>query len=175
MTFQSTPLREGRPAEYLHFRGRPVGFNPRPCARGDVSLAPVILAFEAFQSTPLREGRLKMDSCGAGRVCFNPRPCARGDAKSQADFPIPPRFQSTPLREGRPDSPGNKDIAVGFNPRPCARGDTKRDRLRYFRTVSIHAPARGATQSIPYFLPPILFQSTPLREGRRVPRNRPPQ
>ena len=141
MTFQSTPLREGRPAEYLHFRGRPVGFNPRPCARGDVSLAPVILAFEAFQSTPLREGRLKMDSCGAGRVCFNPRPCARGDAKSQADFPIPPRFQSTPLREGRPDSPVIKTLPL----------------------VSIHAPARGATQNA---IAPVFSDSSILARAR---------
>ena len=55
-----------------------------------------------------------------------------------------------------------------FNPRPCARGDWIRHgagRGRAF--VSIHAPARGATSIALRIKSFWLFQSTPLREGRR--------
>ncbi len=76
-----------------------------------------------------------------------------------------------------------------FNPRPCARGDLResiqRDRVRVSIhapargatnlelemilsvAVSIHAPARGATASHTIVQLAFVFQSTPLREGRR--------
>jgi len=40
------------------------------------------------------------------------------------------------------------------------------ENYRYEYNVSIHAPARGATDRKTVFLPPSKFQSTPLREGR---------
>ena len=104
-----------------------------------------------FQSTPLREGRRPLS-------VFITAPC---------------EFQSTPLREGR----HTHYTTVYLDP-----------------SISIHAPARGATclmgkscQTRPHFNPrpcargdEILhdkkveykgFQSTPLREGRRMVRD----
>ena len=99
--FQSTPLREGRrldglpvvafqdvsihapargatPRERASFPPKAC-FNPRPCARGDASMASLSLLSRMFQSTPLREGR---------RVLM----VTAIDTQ---------KFQSTPLREGR--------------------------------------------------------------------------
>ena len=75
-----------------------------------------------------------------------------------------------------------------FNPRPCARGDLDFIEFYAFFGVSIHAPARGATNEIiniiedkqvlihapargatvkhPDTDSDDVFQSTPLREGR---------
>jgi len=77
--FQSTPLREGRrnigdagkkpEIVSIHAPARGAtplrlsrawatnGFNPRPCARGDISSVEKSLQMFQFQSTPLREGR----------------------------------------------------------------------------------------------------------------------
>jgi len=56
ITFQSTPLREGRLIAW---------------AKANLS--------DAFQSTPLREGRQRLRTIRLCRAGFNPRPCARGD------------------------------------------------------------------------------------------------
>ncbi len=79
-SFQSTPLREGRPSNYLSKSGYFGSFNPRPCARGDPYN---ILIFINSKS-------------------FNPRPCARGDLRCDVIIKHNDMFQSTPLREGRP-------------------------------------------------------------------------
>ena len=77
-------------------------------------------------------------------------------------------FQFTPLREGRPQVQREWGDAKYFNSRPCERGDAdiaaiKADKV----TISIHAPARGATQlrklDAQFWEE---FQFTPLREGR---------
>ena len=54
--FQSTPLREGRPASAVR-KSRRNGFNPRPSVRGDYFV-------KSAQRNPGR---------------FNPRPSVRGD------------------------------------------------------------------------------------------------
>ena len=100
-------------------------------------------------------------------------------------------FQFTPLREGQLFFAVLLHRADYFNSRPSARGDCHLARHKRMRNISIHAPPRGATA---YFLPPtaipyaisihapprgatacrglfvcttLLFQFTPLREGRR--------
>ena len=126
-SFQFTPLREGRPADYgagsggaaisIHAppRGatRPNGAAARNCPisihappRGATEETSDKLSENQFQFTPLREGRpCPFPAC---RTCT--------------------RFQFTPLREGRrmpyPDAPKEESI-------------------------SIHAPPRGATDAIP--------------------------
>ncbi len=77
-----------------------------------------------FQSTPLREGRPGIIS----------------------NFELTIKFQSTPLREGRPLRAIASSQAARFNPRPCARGDSIFFFMSSSDCVSIHAPARGATQ-----------------------------
>ena len=141
-------------------------FNSRPSARGDRAIPGegqhVVISIHApprgatetgyaklklstFQFTPLREGRL---------ACFK-----------QSDNII--LFQFTPLREGRPNPiaifwfPGN------FNSRPSARGDSSTTSVTYFRSYFNSRPsARGDRRSARNAAQNILFQFTPLREGR---------
>ena len=167
LAFQFTPLREGR---------REARFN------GALT--------SAFQFTPLREGRPYFLSSTAipyaisihapprgattparrtrNAYHFNSRPSARGDSMTLVDGTWMDAFQFTPLREGR-------------------RGGVAADVQE--RGISIHAPPRGATRLAHAFVPPacyfnsrpsargdillrrcfimrMLFQFTPLREGR---------
>jgi len=82
--------------------------------------------------------------CGLSR--FNPRPRAGGD---ECDFHwiASGGFQSTPPRGGRPIA------GTGA----------------HSWTVSIHAPARGATAIMLCLCAPLMFQSTPPRGGRLGP------
>ena len=78
-------------------------------------------------------------------------------------------FQFTPLREGRPSGCiRSRSVPISIHAPP--RGATKSGRkCSSFSMISIHAPPRGATHmvfSIPKFA--ILFQFTPLREGRQI-------
>ena len=58
-------------------------------------------------------------------------------------------------------------MKLSFNSRPCERGDNKFGKLFGDFCVSIHAPARGATlYNILPKMSRLLFQFTPLREGR---------
>ena len=142
--FQFTPLREGR-------RNHPlllftvIYFNSRPSARGD-----------ARKSSALRRTKH-----------FNSRPSARGDYTNNVRLPrllisihAPPRGATIPRLDGE-RSTGN------FNSRPSARGDSQN--------------SLGKTPATPYFNSRpsargdfmafvgdtgILFQFTPLREGR---------
>ncbi len=81
-------------------------------------------------------------------ACFNPRPRAGGDAGTYGAPHGHRLFQSTPPRGGRPRGPpGRSDARGGFNPRPRAGGDDgPRGAEHGLSGVSIHAPARGATQ-----------------------------
>ena len=99
-----------------------------------------------FQFTPLREGR-RLDLEASLRL---------------------PAFQFTPLREGRrlglPERASRKFISIHAPPRgaTCScRGNAKGQ-------ISIHAPPRGATRALLALLALLLFQFTPLREGRHV-------
>jgi len=143
-TFQSTPLREGRPI-INPMTVRATSFNPRPCARGDAPATMWATMRIGFQSTPLREGRLLKQAeysliqvsihapargatglpqkTDQSKACFNPRPCARGD--------------------GSQGIPGNSYRVSIHAP---ARGATRHHAsTAWTSTVSIHAPARGAT------------------------------
>ena len=98
-------------------------FYPRPCVRGDY--------------THRRTGR-----------CigyFNPRPCVRGDYTGGRLSGMIMGFQSTPLHEGRPMTSAPLLIDRYFNPRPCTRGDPAQCQSVLPPSISIHAPARGAT------------------------------
>jgi len=75
---------------------------------------------------------------------FNPRPCARGDSGMWT----------------------TSERGACFNPRPCARGDLVGGHGVSLVEVSIHAPARGATEGMTTTVVTEKFQSTPLREGR---------
>ncbi len=187
-TFQSTPPRGGR----------------RPTATG--TALPIM-----FQSTPPRGGRHTVAGHSqAGQNCFNPRPRAGGDSHGRNASPSSGTFQSTPPRGGRhkhedgrrrfprfnPRPRAGGDHGSGpapsqkecFNPRPRAGGDFQLEHDEGHEVVSIHAPARGATQLQVRMevegrfnprpraggdrvianrdMPGSMFQSTPPRGGR---------
>ena len=168
--FQFTPLREGRLGWPRSTILIPSYFNSRPSARGD--LIPLLMFRRGaahFNSRPSArgDGHILMGA-RERQIDFNSRPSARGDA-----FCVAFRVAST-----------------YFNSRPSARGDMMRHRLRlppsYFNSrpsargddgcgmcdgkgacISIHAPPRGATERGRLFGgEAVLFQFTPLREGR---------
>ena len=88
-----------------------------------------------------------MSRCVHPRGDFNSRPSARGDSPRKA----------------------GETFRLDFNSRPSARGDHDAHRRGLVGTISIHAPPRGATRRIGKNRSRVLFQFTPIREGRPPP------
>mgnify|MGYP004652545553 CR=1 FL=1 len=146
----------------------------------------------SFQFTPRREGR----HCGLPRPVppdyFNSRPCGRGDlsryfkriianisihapaggatAHGDAEYPDRCQFQFTPLREGRRSSCACRPASRYFNSRPCGRGDGSAPIWACARKHFNSRPCgRGDAAWIRARSCCLLFQFTPLREGRPEP------
>ena len=190
--FQFSPLREGRPLDFEIPAGEK-GISILAPARGatrpalHVRLYPPISILapargatcrvgngsdlRLFQFSPLREGRQVHALFYGVLGDFNSRPCERGDTVGIMRMGKEYLFQFSPLREGRRAMPGLVSRTV---------------------TISILAPARGATVTIglhsaigTYFnsrpcergdlslssstSSVYLFQFSPLREGRHSP------
>ena len=80
----------------------------------------------------------------------------------------PEQFQFTPLREGRLPAPEVADAPEGISIHAPPRGATNCAAVRERQeAISIHAPPRGATHSPSPWYSAIVFQFTPLREGRQ--------
>ncbi len=145
------------------------GFNPRPRAGGDDDyIGRLDLVSDVSIHAPARGATHRRHGLARLAMCFNPRPRAGGDRM---------RHASARLRTGcfnpRPRAGGDVHIELAgtanscFNPRPRAGGDRVSAHRSCSRcTVSIHAPARGATASVGTM--PLMFQSTPPRGGRRM-------
>ena len=142
-------------------------FNRFVISRSTVRIrppAPVIkrlrlLAVAAFliqqPNSSHQAGRLPQTGGEASRTGF---PLGHGKARVnrhtkkprfcwQTGSPTTPRrFQSTPPRGGRRDQTTGPQQSWRFNPRPRAGGDHQAPGLGPGVEVSIHAPARGATQ-----------------------------
>ena len=122
--FQSTPLREGRRGSGSGTGSGSIGFNPRPCARGDPdSLQPGTPGNFVSIHAPAR-GATFAGQTRRGRGCVSIHAPARGATvwsnekyvATLVSIHAPARgatriagyhnrtaaFQSTPLREGRP-------------------------------------------------------------------------
>ena len=102
---------------------------------------------------------------------FNSRPCERGDGASPSGFLGSRTFQFTPLREGRLYNMRrtlNKPV-FQFTPLREGRLADELDHIAII-AISIHAPARGATDEPNRFHNLTEFQFTPLREGRLIPK-----
>ena len=161
-------------------------FNSRPCERGfgllrkkvrepDISIhAPARGAsaskrsrglWGTFQFTPLREGLLYDQTSMADSSDFNSRPCERGFCMLRSGPCYPPRFQFTPLREGLQREINFYCFLLYFNSRPCERGFSIVSSASFNTSISIHAPARGASSGAPFLQIGRVFQFTPLREG----------
>ncbi len=83
-------------------------------------------------------------------MSFNPRPRTGGDEKLCRHC----------------------DLSMCFNPRPRTGGDLGAELPAHHVTVSIHAPARGATPGDFSLMPFSRFQSTPPHGGRHLGTNR---
>ena len=148
-----------RGERYLHFNSRPSArgdrparrraavprnFNSRPSARGDRVVA-TDPTKGIFQFTPLREGRQQSTI----RRIFNTH-----------------EFQFTPLREGRRWRRFTLRRWCYFNSRPSARGDKDwSPPLARWINFNSRPSARG-DQAVLSNVYAVLFQFTPLREGR---------
>jgi len=111
-----------------------IGFNPRPCARGDgASTSSDDAVITVSIRAPARGATWTCAGIDrAPGMCFNPRPCARGDSTPRSSPNRRCSFQSAPLREGRhPRRPVSAARGLRFNPRPCARGDSMNDRSEF--------------------------------------------
>ena len=75
-------------------------------------------------------------------------------------------FNSRPCERGDPTSFPNRQPVFYFNSRPCERGDAQGEQRYCHSGISILAPARGATLYFPNACICIVFQFSPLREGR---------
>ena len=150
-------------------RGGSVGcFDPRPCARGDlmadhnrisavVSIhAPArgatraqshLHASKRFRSTPLREGRLEQQFHATSNVEFRSTPLREGRPGLFSTVFNQLGFRSTPLREGRRAGQITVLGKGGFRSTPLREGRRlRRHQQDVHLSVSIHAPARGATR-----------------------------
>ena len=146
LVFQFTPLREGRLCNFTR-QCAVRHFNSRPCVRGDITHTLCFFQKFKFQFTPLREGRQKRPPAAAGvQANFNSRPCVRGDTDSETSDCGTAYFNSRPCVRGDALKWQQLKLKPYFNSRPCVRGDC----CFFFR-----CPCR------------LLFQFTPLREGRR--------
>ena len=161
-------------------------FNPRPHAGGDITCYNIVGDYWVSIHAPTRGATCCLQGF-LSAVGFNPRPHAGGDTMAATEYDLlqvsihaPTRgatslrshgttrrsFQSTPPRGGRQQMNSRKFVPAGFNPRPHAGGDQRSSLGLFHRTVSIHAPTRGATKADEQHLRIRRFQSTPPRGGR---------
>ena len=184
--FQFTPLREGlRKSQrkcrcimeisiHAPARGASITTIIRICRKRISIHAPARGASQSentacmpwiFQFTPLREGLLASLFAAAGRYTISIHAPARGASYIWHSIYHPSLFQFTPLREGLLNLQTLFRLRLYFNSRPCERGFNAEIILSQIQTISIHAPARGASDSFCNLFVLNLFQFTPLREG----------
>ena len=187
-TFQFTPLREGRRGCARCRASSRWHFNSRPSARGDLHHHVGVRPRGYFNSRPSARG----DRAG---LCedFQPEQISihappRGATRIAGAGKQVGIFQFTPLREGRLMLSGYFYSHYKFQFTPLREGRLQNIYTAQGDLISIHAPPRGATCS--YFCirgrkyfnsrpsargdhrrrsrdgSPVLFQFTPLREGR---------
>ena len=98
---------------------------------------------------------------------FNPRPREGGDGGMVGYSRLCIGFQSTPPRRGRPGYGLPATLKSTFQSTPPRRGRPAPTSTPPKRpSISIHAPAKGATSSIISSVDLPSFQSTPPRRGR---------
>ena len=123
-----------------------VCFNPRSRAGSDVAEHPLGDDLQGFNPRSRAGSDYRALDGFARYVSFNPRSRAGSDFFKSSSPNSQIRFQST-LPRGERRQERRRNV-------PCTR-------------VSIHAPARGATNGTHKFAPHILFQST-LPRGERL-------
>ena len=165
-------------------------FNSRPSARGDQCSHSTEICDKLFQFTPLREGRRNGNKTLREFAIISIHAPPRGatgnivflEGTDRISIHAPPRgatdpigiwgkenlFQFTPLREGRRHAMPPRLGSLYFNSRPSARGDQTPSTST---TARLHFNSRpsargdGDVEYVNYWQ--IIFQFTPLREGRQ--------
>ena len=104
-----------------------------------------------------------------GNFHFNSRPSARGDTGKHADLIVCDISIHAPPRGATLRSGATQRRQFNFNSRPSARGDFLLD-LKAFRFPYFNSrpSARGDLVGSQIAALAVLFQFTPLREGRRL-------
>ena len=208
LLFQFTPLREGLLASAVCRRRLCISIHA-PARGASNTVLIVLTAFlisihapargaskcqfffvwkPIFQFTPLREGLQSFLRTIQVRDQISIHAPAIGASIVICDILIDVVFQFTPLREGFLINMQKLDQETDFNSRPCERGFQELQIHSVFFPISIHAPARGASndsirthERIYNFNSrpcergfnsssgtsswPFSFQFTPLREG----------
>ena len=142
--FQFTPLREGRPCPDKG-PSFPALFQFTPLREGRREQELHHVATLQFQFTPLREGRQLCRDENERRKYISIHAPPRGATCAARRAKSPASFQFTPLREGRQSSTTCLLACGYFNSRPSARGDATGYIGQGDKSISIHAPPRGAT------------------------------
>ena len=144
VTFQFTPLREGRP-ETVDNNSRCCTISIHAPARGATGAGmsewisvEISIHAPARGATSLRRG-----DRGEGIISIHAP--ARGATLSAGPPSEPAYFNSRPCERGDPAVLQFQRAGVNFNSRPCERGDGTAPGGVPGAGISIHAPARGAT------------------------------
>ena len=98
-----------------------------------------------FQSTLPRRERPSSFSAGTTILYFNPRSREGSDFTLQKKFLYTLTFQSTLPRRERPQELFHLVNLRNFNPRSREGSDNCKVGLSWWCNISIHAPAKGAT------------------------------
>ena len=136
-------------------------------ARGATQITDEVVAVGAFQSTLPRGERPFRKPCRFTTITISIHAPARGATERADDHDLLPQFQSTLPRGERPGHTQFRASDSHFNPRSREGSDVGGcGRCVAGLSISIHAPARGATPREPATGATYLFQST-LPRGER--------
>ena len=119
-------------------------FDPRARMGRDYRIA-CRRDFNGFRSTRPHGARLDDDAPDTDRSCFDPRARMGRDQRDPAVNADLTMFRSTRPHGARPTASTVRDVHRSFNPRARMGRDSTELFGTYYYTVSIHAPAWGAT------------------------------
>ena len=166
--FQFTPLREGRRTRFLCCAHQ-FYFNSRPSARGDEAVGGAMANQNiSIHAPPRGATRWRNGNVSARRISIHAPP--RGATEHPRGVYVlgigisihaPPRGAT----DGTWVVAGNFAISIHAPPRGAT---SPRQKEVTYGQISIHAPPRGATICAIPHPRRLLFQFTPLREGRPV-------
>ena len=107
------------------------------------------LKVEISIHAPAKGATLKSGSSNAREIYFNPRSREGSDLSASLPACASTAFQSTLPRRERPPRSWLHAPAIDFNPRSREGSDLVTSLYGYVRSISIHAPAKGATPVLP--------------------------
>ena len=125
----------------------PEHFNPRSREGSDSALLISLDAIPTFQSTLPRRERLVLPASLLRTLYFNPRSREGSDTAAPKSLSTSVLFQSTlPRRERRKVDPNGPDDLTFQSTLPRRERHADLGVLSIHQGISIHAPAKGATQ-----------------------------